>query len=144
MTRYLTQLRFLNRAALKTQGDTNSDSSIAKLWRLCSVQQVEELKSLITILPIMSTGIFLSTPIAILMSPSFYQGPPCRTTFQNTSRVRDSLFTIIHRHLYHPQRPHPLFHVAEAVSSVSYTPPMNRTQPCVQRIRHGCGSFNRV
>ncbi|GMY19035.1 protein NRT1/ PTR FAMILY 2.7-like [Fagus crenata] len=60
--------RFLNRAALKAEGDTNSDSSIAKPRRLCSVQQVEDLKSLMRIFPILSSGIFLSTPIGVQMS----------------------------------------------------------------------------
>ncbi|XP_050292194.1 protein NRT1/ PTR FAMILY 2.7-like isoform X3 [Quercus robur] len=64
---------FLNRAALKTEGDTNSDSSIAKPWSLCSVQQVEDLKSLIRICPILSSGIFLSTPIGVLSSLTVLQ-----------------------------------------------------------------------
>ena len=69
----ITQSRFLNRAALKTEGDTNSDSSIAKPWRLCSVQEVEDLKSLIRICPILSSGIFLSTPIGVLTSLTVLQ-----------------------------------------------------------------------
>jgi peptide/histidine transporter 3/4 len=69
----ITQCRFLNRAALKAEGDTNSDSSIAKPWRLCSVQQVEDLKSLMRIFPILSSGIFLSTPIGVLMSLTVLQ-----------------------------------------------------------------------
>lgn len=36
-----------NCAALKTEGNTRSDGSIAKPWRLCTVQQVEGLKTLI-------------------------------------------------------------------------------------------------
>ena len=63
----ITQSRFLNRTELKTKGDTNSNSSIAKPWRLCSVQQVEDHKSLIRICPILSTSIFLSNSIGILM-----------------------------------------------------------------------------
>ena len=69
----ITQCRFLNCAALKAEGDTNSDSSIAKPWRLCSVQQVEDLKSLMRIFPILSSGIFLSTPIGVLMSLTVLQ-----------------------------------------------------------------------
>ncbi|KAK8641529.1 hypothetical protein V6N13_010928 [Hibiscus sabdariffa] len=56
---------FLNHAAVKTEGDINSDGSIAKPWRLCSVQQVEDLKSLIRILPLWASTVFLATPIAI-------------------------------------------------------------------------------
>ncbi|XP_077237040.1 protein NRT1/ PTR FAMILY 2.7-like [Tasmannia lanceolata] len=57
--------RFLNRAATKTEGDTHLDGSIAKPWRLCTVEQVANLKTLIRILPLWSTGILLSTPIGI-------------------------------------------------------------------------------
>ncbi|KAA8543988.1 hypothetical protein F0562_021835 [Nyssa sinensis] len=60
--------RFLNRAALKTENDIRSDGSIGKSWRLCTVQQVEDLKTLIRIFPLWSTGILLSTPIGIQSS----------------------------------------------------------------------------
>ncbi|CAH1442128.1 unnamed protein product [Lactuca virosa] len=55
--------KFLNHAALITQGDT-----INKPWNLCTLQQVEDLKTLIRISPLWSTGILLCTPIAIQMS----------------------------------------------------------------------------
>ncbi|KAL0460657.1 UNVERIFIED_CONTAM: protein NRT1/ PTR FAMILY 2.6 [Sesamum latifolium] len=57
--------RILNRAALKTEGDVLPNGSISKLWKLCTVQQVEDLKSLIRILPLWSSSILLSTPIGI-------------------------------------------------------------------------------
>ncbi|KAG5515428.1 hypothetical protein RHGRI_036471 [Rhododendron griersonianum] len=60
--------KFLNRAALITEGDTKPDGSIAKLWKLCTLQQVEDLKTLIRISPLWSTGILLSTPLAVQMS----------------------------------------------------------------------------
>ncbi|XVF46405.1 hypothetical protein PTKIN_Ptkin03bG0024200 [Pterospermum kingtungense] len=56
---------FLNRAALKTEGDIHSDGSVAKPWRICTVQQVEDLKTLIRIFPIWATAVFVSTPIAV-------------------------------------------------------------------------------
>ncbi|XP_076956488.1 protein NRT1/ PTR FAMILY 2.7-like [Bidens hawaiensis] len=59
-----TSFKFLNHAALVTQGDLNSDGSIKKPWNLCTLQQVEDLKTLIRISPIWSTGILLHTPIA--------------------------------------------------------------------------------
>ncbi|KDP44131.1 hypothetical protein JCGZ_05598 [Jatropha curcas] len=65
--------RFLNRAALKAEGDTKTDGSIAKPWKLCSVQQVEDFKALIRIFPIWSTSIFLSTPIAMQTSLNVLQ-----------------------------------------------------------------------
>lgn len=65
--------RFLNRAALITEGDIRSDGSISKPWRLCSQQEVEDLKTLIRIFPILSSGIFLSTPIAVISSLTVLQ-----------------------------------------------------------------------
>ncbi|KAJ4831324.1 hypothetical protein Tsubulata_036422 [Turnera subulata] len=65
--------RFLNRAALKTEGDLNSDGSIARPWRLCTVQQVEDLKTVIRIFPLWSSSIFLGTPIAIQASLTILQ-----------------------------------------------------------------------
>ncbi|GLT43242.1 hypothetical protein SLA2020_172070 [Shorea laevis] len=58
-------LWFLNRAAIKTRGDIKSDGSIAKPWRLCTVQEVEDLKSLVRIFPLWSSTVFLFTPITI-------------------------------------------------------------------------------
>ncbi|KAL8204977.1 hypothetical protein R6Q57_010600 [Mikania cordata] len=63
-----TSFKFLNHAALVSPGDMNRDGSINKPWNLCTLQQVEDLKTLIKISPIWSTGILLHTPIATQMS----------------------------------------------------------------------------
>ncbi|XP_021655676.2 putative protein NRT1/ PTR FAMILY 2.2 [Hevea brasiliensis] len=42
-------LRYLNHAALKIEGETRSDGSIAKPWSLCSTQKVEDLKTFLRI-----------------------------------------------------------------------------------------------
>ncbi|XAR60488.1 Nitrate-transporting ATPase [Bertholletia excelsa] len=60
--------RFLNCAALITEGEISEDGSIAKPWRLCTVEQVEDLKALIRIFPIWSTSLFLATPICVQAS----------------------------------------------------------------------------
>ncbi|OIS98201.1 PREDICTED: protein NRT1/ PTR FAMILY 2.7-like [Nicotiana attenuata] len=65
--------RFLNRAALKCEGDVKPDGSIAKPWKLCTVSEVEDFKSLMRTLPLWSSSIFLSTPIAVLISLSVLQ-----------------------------------------------------------------------
>ncbi|XP_030968285.1 protein NRT1/ PTR FAMILY 2.6-like [Quercus lobata] len=65
--------RFLNRAAFKTEGDVGSDGSIAKPWRICTIQQVEDLKTLIRIFPLWLSGIFLSTPIGVQGSLTILQ-----------------------------------------------------------------------
>ncbi|KAM0999661.1 hypothetical protein EV1_006505 [Malus domestica] len=38
---------FLNSAALETEGDLKPDGSIARPWRLCTLQQVKDLKTII-------------------------------------------------------------------------------------------------
>ncbi|KAI3738132.1 hypothetical protein L2E82_28151 [Cichorium intybus] len=65
--------KFLDHAALIIHGDTNSDGSIKKQWNLCTLQQVEDLKTLFRISPLWSTGILLSTPIAIQISLTVLQ-----------------------------------------------------------------------
>lgn len=61
-------LRFLNRAALKSEGDILSDGSVAKPWSLCTVQEVENLKTLVRVIPIWSSSVFVVTPIKIQYS----------------------------------------------------------------------------
>ncbi|KAM1205626.1 hypothetical protein ACFX2I_006428 [Malus domestica] len=56
-----------------TEGDLKPDGSIARPWRLCTLQQVEDLKTIIRILPCWSSNIFISTPIAIQMSLTVLQ-----------------------------------------------------------------------
>ncbi|KAL0436856.1 UNVERIFIED_CONTAM: protein NRT1/ PTR FAMILY 2.7 [Sesamum radiatum] len=65
--------RILNRAALKTEGDILPDGSTSKPWKLCTVQQVEDLKTLIRILPLWSTSVLLATPIGIQISLTVLQ-----------------------------------------------------------------------
>ncbi|CAL9017562.1 unnamed protein product [Prunus brigantina] len=65
--------RFLNRAAQKIEGDIKPDGSIGKPWRQCTVQQVEDFKTLIRILPVWSTTIFLGTPVAVQYSLTILQ-----------------------------------------------------------------------
>ncbi|GAV68528.1 LOW QUALITY PROTEIN: PTR2 domain-containing protein [Cephalotus follicularis] len=52
------QLSFFDKAAVETPSDHIKDSVIA--WKLCTVTQVEELKSIIRLLPVWATGIIFS------------------------------------------------------------------------------------
>ncbi|KAG6669934.1 protein NRT1/ PTR FAMILY 2.7-like [Carya illinoinensis] len=65
--------RFLNRAALKTESDRQSDGSYARSWRLCTMEEVEDLKNVMTIIPVWSTGILLSTSIGVSNSLTILQ-----------------------------------------------------------------------
>ncbi|KAM1951553.1 hypothetical protein ACFX15_006153 [Malus domestica] len=60
-------------AALETEGDLKPDGSITTPWRLCTLQQVEDLKTTIRILPCWSSNLFISTRIAIQMSLTVLQ-----------------------------------------------------------------------
>ncbi|KAF2318607.1 hypothetical protein GH714_009339 [Hevea brasiliensis] len=59
--------RFLNFAAIRTE-DENQPS-----WKLCTLEELEDLKTLIKIMPLWSTSIFLSTTIAIFNSLTILQ-----------------------------------------------------------------------
>lgn len=63
----------MNRAAVIKEGDVHLDGTIAKPWRLCKVQEVEDFKTLLQIFPLWSTSIFLSVPIAIQGSLTILQ-----------------------------------------------------------------------
>lgn len=57
-------LRFLDKAAIVTSEDQiTSNGSAANPWKLCSVQQVEELKCIARILPIWASAIIAHTAI---------------------------------------------------------------------------------
>ena len=54
--------RFLNKACIlrMPERDINPDGSASNPWSLCTVDQVEELKALIKVIPIWSSGIMMS------------------------------------------------------------------------------------
>ncbi|MCE0481424.1 hypothetical protein HAX54_039184 [Datura stramonium] len=55
------KLRFLNKACIiKSPEDVKQDDVAVDSWNLCTVEQVEELKSLIRVMPLWSTGIMIS------------------------------------------------------------------------------------
>ncbi|XP_058774153.1 protein NRT1/ PTR FAMILY 1.2-like [Vicia villosa] len=59
------RLRFMNKAcAIKDrEQDIGSDGSAINPWSLCTVDQVEELKALVRVIPLWSTGIMMSLNI---------------------------------------------------------------------------------
>ncbi|KAJ7943539.1 NRT1/PTR family protein 2.2 [Quillaja saponaria] len=60
---FTNQFRFLNKAALIMEGELSPDGTVVNKWRLCSIQQVEELKCIIRIMPIWAAGIISLTSI---------------------------------------------------------------------------------
>ncbi|OMO51660.1 Proton-dependent oligopeptide transporter family [Corchorus capsularis] len=57
------QFRFLNKACMITENDLKPDGSTNK-WMLCSIQEVEEVKCLIRIIPIWASAIISFTAIS--------------------------------------------------------------------------------
>ncbi|CDY12696.1 BnaA02g13640D [Brassica napus] len=55
---------FLNRAALKTE----DGGSVNNIWRVCSVQEVEDFKAILRLLPLWVAIIFVSTPMVMQTS----------------------------------------------------------------------------
>ncbi|KAG8054246.1 hypothetical protein GUJ93_ZPchr0001g31821 [Zizania palustris] len=51
------QFRFLNKGAIVRDGDINIEGSARNSWELCNIQQIEEVKCLIRIVPICVSGI---------------------------------------------------------------------------------------
>ncbi|XVE53310.1 hypothetical protein DITRI_Ditri02bG0193800 [Diplodiscus trichospermus] len=58
------QLKFLDKAAIVTEEDNLKSSEKPNLWRLNTVHRVEELKSILRMLPIGAAGILFSTSTA--------------------------------------------------------------------------------
>ncbi|CAH9090203.1 unnamed protein product [Cuscuta epithymum] len=62
--------RFLNKAAVVTDGDINSDNGkCTNPWRLTSIQQMEEVKCILKVIPIWPAGIICS--LAIMQQGTF-------------------------------------------------------------------------
>ncbi|KAM0953774.1 putative ABC-type nitrate transporter [Dioscorea sansibarensis] len=65
--------RCMNRAALIQQGDVAIDGSIARPWSLCSIEEVEDLKTILRVVPVWTSNIFLSISAATQTSLSVLQ-----------------------------------------------------------------------
>ncbi|KAK1266061.1 putative peptide transporter [Acorus gramineus] len=60
------KLRFLNKACLirNPESDLDPDGSATDPWNLCTVEQVEEFKAIVKVIPIWSTGIVFAVTIS--------------------------------------------------------------------------------
>ncbi|GMI80604.1 nitrate transporter 1.12 [Hibiscus trionum] len=61
------KLRFLNKACVinNPQLDLTSDGNASNPWSLCTIDQVEELKALIRVIPVWSTGIMITVTYSL-------------------------------------------------------------------------------
>ena len=139
---HLKNYRFLNCAASKTEEDTDQDGSIRKPWRVCTVKEVEDFKSLIKMLPIWSTALLVSVPLAIQLSmvvihPGSDDGSSYWTSFQNSSRYRASLPINIHLHHHLFDRSTPASSMGDVHIPSHDSAPASRDRTCARRSWHG-------
>lgn len=66
------KFRFLDKAAVETESDRNKASN--NPWRLCTVTQVEELKSIIRVLPVWASGIIFAAVYSQMSTMFVLQG----------------------------------------------------------------------
>lgn len=69
----LSNCSFFDKAAVQTEADQIKDG-LANPWRLCTISQVEELKSLIRLLPIWASGIVFSAVYSQMSTMFVLQG----------------------------------------------------------------------
>uniref|UniRef100_A0A803LZA2 Uncharacterized protein n=1 Tax=Chenopodium quinoa TaxID=63459 RepID=A0A803LZA2_CHEQI len=62
------KLSSYEKPTLIKQGDNETRDTIKKSWSQCTVEEVEDLKKLIKIMPLWSSSIFLSVAVGIIMS----------------------------------------------------------------------------
>ncbi|KAK6159682.1 hypothetical protein DH2020_003063 [Rehmannia glutinosa] len=80
------RFRFLNKACIKTppqNGNTKTESP----WKLCSIHQVEQVKILISIVPIFACTIIFNTILAQLQTFSVQQGSSMNTHLTNSFQI---------------------------------------------------------
>ncbi|KAG5414676.1 hypothetical protein IGI04_002243 [Brassica rapa subsp. trilocularis] len=80
---YTPRLRFLDKACTKIQ-DTNTKESP---WRLCTVNQVEQVKTLISLVPVFASTIVFNTILAQLQTFSVQQGSSMNTRLSNSFHI---------------------------------------------------------
>ncbi|KAF3500177.1 hypothetical protein F2Q69_00041241 [Brassica cretica] len=77
------RLRFLDKACIKVQ-ETNTKESP---WTLCTVSQVEQVKTLISLVPIFASTIVFNTILAQLQTFSVQQGSSMNTRLSNSFHI---------------------------------------------------------
>ncbi|KAE8736273.1 Protein NRT1/ PTR FAMILY 2.11 [Hibiscus syriacus] len=83
---YTDQFRFLDKAAIVTSEDEiNGDGSAADPWRLCSLQQVEEVKCLFRVLPIWASQILYCVTLIQLHTYAVFQAVQSDRRLGNTN-----------------------------------------------------------
>ncbi|EPS73609.1 proton-dependent oligopeptide transport family protein, partial [Genlisea aurea] len=77
------RFRFLNKACIKVEEDNKKESP----WRLCTAKQVEQVKALISVIPIFASTIIFNTILAQLQTFSVQQGTAMETHLTASFRI---------------------------------------------------------
>ncbi|KAJ4848838.1 hypothetical protein Tsubulata_037988 [Turnera subulata] len=89
------QFRFLDKAASVTAEDQiNLDGSATNPWKLCSIQQVEEVKCLVRILPIWSAAIIFHIPLIQQQTYAIFQALQLDRRLTSSFRVPAATYII--------------------------------------------------
>ncbi|KAK7265763.1 hypothetical protein RJT34_33386 [Clitoria ternatea] len=93
---HTSQFRFLDKAAIITPEDEiNPDGSASDPWNLCSMQQVEEVKCLVRVIPIWVSGIFFFVAIVQQNTMLVFQALQSDRRILNTSfKIPAASYTI--------------------------------------------------
>uniref|UniRef100_A0A5B6YFZ6 Peptide/nitrate transporter n=2 Tax=Davidia involucrata TaxID=16924 RepID=A0A5B6YFZ6_DAVIN len=82
---YSEQFRFLNKATIiAPEDEIRADGSSGNPWRLCSIQQVEEVKCLLRVIPIWVAGIIYNVSIVQQQTFLVFQALQCDRQFGDT------------------------------------------------------------
>ncbi|KAI5448722.1 protein NRT1/ PTR FAMILY 4.3 [Lathyrus oleraceus] len=78
------KMRFLEKACIQQEGGNNTKES---QWRLCSVEQVDQAKILLSVIPIFACTIIFNTVLAQLQTFSVQQGSAMDTHITESFRI---------------------------------------------------------
>ncbi|XP_031113775.1 protein NRT1/ PTR FAMILY 8.2-like [Ipomoea triloba] len=87
------ELRFFDKAAVVVESSDDHKKSSVSPWRLCTVTQVEELKSIIRLLPIWATGIIFSTVYG-QMGTQFVSQAEGMNTYVGTFKIPEASLSV--------------------------------------------------
>ncbi|KAK6159720.1 hypothetical protein DH2020_003101 [Rehmannia glutinosa] len=138
------RFRFLNKACIKTppqNGNTKTESP----WKLCSIHQVEQVKILISIVPIFACTIIFNTILAQLQTFSVQQGSSMNTHLTNSFQIPPAslqaipyimlaLIVPLIRHVFRPVR------AADHGPRLSSPSAPHRGGPVSRDFLHGCAA----
>ncbi|CAI9105213.1 OLC1v1004086C1 [Oldenlandia corymbosa var. corymbosa] len=106
--------RFLNRAALKTERDLETNESTRKSGQLCTITEIEDLKDLIKIVPLFTSGLLVRVPYVIQVSLGILQALKMDRSLGPDFKVPAAIIVaFIHIHLYQRR-----FHRSNLISNL--------------------------